>query len=277
METAFMTSSEVIIKINLVKDTVQVLAKNRIIPSSTSFLVLMSPSSSGLPVRFLCFCWQKRTITGWHLRKRRIFCRRGRLLCSFLLSMTCSPPSSPAHSCPSPVYTPCLSHLRLYFPGALFSWFRASLPLRIPSHPPSLHLHSKLSASLNFLHFHCFSICLSFMWVFTLCQCCIPPHYFLVSVSHPQLFSQLLFSSLHHLQSHCKPDPDFWLSPTALKSSSAIPFYCPGHHFEFLLHLSLLLSACPATETGFQHSSGPPGFLSFSVHSDYFLVYASWA
>lgn len=171
-----------------------VLAKNRIIPSSTSLLVLISPSSSGLPVRFLCFCWQKRTITWWHLRyRRRIFCRRGRLLCSFLLSMTCSPPFSPAHSCPSPVYTPCLSHLCLYFPGALFSWLRANLPLRILSHPPSLHLHSKLSVSLHFLHFHSFSICLSFMWVFTLCQCCIPPHYFFCfSLTFPAFFPTTL-------------------------------------------------------------------------------------
>lgn len=185
--------------------------------------------------------------------------------CSFLVLST-------LHVFPISVFIflgPCSHGSELVFP----SEFSAILPVSI--YTP------------NFLSVFIFSISTVFQSVSPSCgsspsvSAVSHPTIFFVSVSHSQLFSQLLFSSLHHLQSHCKPDPDFRLSPTALKSSSAIPFFffffCPGHYFEFLLHLSLLLSACPATETGIQHLSGPPGFLSFSVHSDHFLVHASWA
>lgn len=129
--------------------------------------------------------------------------------CSFLVLST-------LHVFPISVFIflgPCSHGSELVFP----SEFSAILPVSI--YTP------------NFLSVFIFSISTVFQSVSPSCgsspsvSAVSHPTIFFVSVSHSQLFSQLLFSSLHHLQSHCKPDPDFRLSPTALKSSSAIPFF----------------------------------------------------
>lgn len=142
--------------------------------------------------------------------------------CSFLVLST-------LHVFPISVFIflgPCSHGSELVFP----SEFSAILPVSI--YTP------------NFLSVFIFSISTVFQSVSPSCgsspsvSAVSHPTIFFVSVSHSQLFSQLLFSSLHHLQSHCKPDPDFRLSPTALKSSSAIPF------FFFFFVLGTILNFC---------------------------------
>lgn len=124
-------------------------------------------------------------------------------------------------------------------------------PFRAPCIPLSHQLDSVLSASLHFLHLHWLLVSLSFVGSSVIDSSLSHHTAFLFQPHIPSHLPTSLYQPPWSFQSHCKLDPNFWLSSASPKSNSASPFSYPGLRFEFLLHCLLLLSECPVREAGF--------------------------